>query len=120
LAWAGGFVLLWLWSRPGFLEFSLLGSSLRELFHLGSINLSIAVWVGFLALFGLAVDDGVVMGSLIKQRFAAEQPTSPAAIRQLAAAAAAERLLPCLMTSMTTLLALLPVLSATGRGADLM
>jgi Cu(I)/Ag(I) efflux system membrane protein CusA/SilA len=60
------------------------------------------------------------MGSLIKQRFAAEQPTSPAAIRQLAAAAAAERLLPCLMTSMTTLLALLPVLSATGRGADLM
>src|SRR5690606_946519 len=79
-----------------------------------------AVWVGFLALFGIAVDDGVVMGTYLGQRFAHEQPRSREQIRQWTLEAARRRVRPCLMTSATTILALLPVLSASGRGADLM
>ncbi|MCA9751144.1 MAG: efflux RND transporter permease subunit, partial [Gemmatimonadetes bacterium] len=57
VAWAGGFVLLWLYGQPWWLDVPGLGGMLRETFHVGPINLSVAVWVGFLALFGIATDD---------------------------------------------------------------
>src|SRR5690606_6876550 len=120
VAWAGGFVMLYLYGQSWFGNFSLLGVNMRELFQLQPVNLSIAVWVGFLALFGIAVDDGVVMGTYLKQRFATSPGGSQQDIRQKTLEAAQRRVRPCLMTSATTILALLPVLTATGRGADLM
>lgn len=120
IAWAGGFIALDAFAQPDFLNNQWFGVNLRELFNLQSYHLSIAVWVGFLALFGIAVDDGIVMATYLKQQFAARPARSRAEVRELVCAAAAKRIRPCLMTSATTILALLPVLSSTGRGADLM
>ncbi|MBN2170498.1 MAG: efflux RND transporter permease subunit [Candidatus Krumholzibacteriota bacterium] len=120
VAWAGGFLLLWLYGQPWFLDLSVAGTSLRELFQMGPVNLSVAVWVGFLALFGIATDDGVIMATYLEQVFARERPASRAAVRRAVIAGARRRIRPALMTAATTLLALLPVLTATGRGADIM
>lgn len=120
LAWAGGFIALDAFAQPGFLNITVFESNFRELFNLQAYHLSIAVWVGFLALFGIAVDDGIVMATYLKQQFAAQSPSSKAQVRQWICEAAGKRIKPCLMTSGTTILALLPVLSSTGRGSDLM
>jgi Cu(I)/Ag(I) efflux system membrane protein CusA/SilA len=120
VAWSGGFILLWLYGRPGFLDFELFGHNFRQLFQVSPINLSTAVWVGFLALFGIATDDGVVISTYLRQRFAELKPQGTAAIRQAVVDAGCRRVRPCLMTTATTLLALLPVLTSTGRGSDLM
>jgi Cu(I)/Ag(I) efflux system membrane protein CusA/SilA len=120
VAWSGGFLLLWLYGQDWFLDFSVLGVHLRDLFHVHPINLSVAIWVGFLALFGIATDDGVIMATYLNQRFDADQPASAAAIRMATVEAGMRRVRPCLMTSATTILALLPVLSSTGRGSDIM
>ncbi|WP_193212624.1 efflux RND transporter permease subunit [Luteolibacter marinus] len=120
VAWSGGFLLLWLYGRSGFLDFELFGHNLRQLFQVSPINLSTAVWVGFLALFGIATDDGVVMSTYLRQRFDELKPRGTAAIREAVVDAGKRRVRPCLMTTATTLLALLPVLTSTGRGSDLM
>ncbi|RYD76874.1 MAG: efflux RND transporter permease subunit [Verrucomicrobiaceae bacterium] len=120
VAWSGGFLLLWLYGRPGFLDFELFGHNLRQLFQVSPINMSTAVWVGFLALFGIATDDGVVISTYLRQRFAELKPKGVVAIRQAVVDAGCRRVRPCLMTTATTLLALLPVLTSTGRGSDLM
>ena len=120
VAWSGGFLLLWLYGQPWFMDFSLFGVSMRSLFQIGPINLSVAVWVGFLALFGIATDDGVIQGTYLKQVFAERRPATVAAIREATVVAAQRRVRPCLMTSATTILALLPVLTSTGRGSDVM
>ncbi len=120
VAWAGGFITLWLYGQGWFADFSLFGVNMRELFQLQPVNLSVAVWVGFLALFGIAVDDGVVMATYLKQNFARRQAASVAEVRAATVEAGLRRVRPCLMTSATTILALLPVLTSTGRGADLM
>lgn len=120
VAWSGGFILLWLYGRPGFMDFELFGHNFRQLFQVSPINLSTAVWVGFLALFGIATDDGVVISTYLRQRFAELKPRGTAAIRQAVVDAGCRRVRPCLMTTATTLLALLPVLTSTGRGSDLM
>ncbi len=120
VAWSGGFVMLHLYGQDWFLDFSVFGVNMRELFQLQAINLSVAVWVGFLALFGIAVDDGVVMTTYIGQRFEADRPQTRQDIRDCVIAAGLRRIRPCLMTSATTLLALLPVLTSTGRGADIL
>jgi len=96
------------------------GVNMRELFQLHSINLSVAVWVGFLALFGIATDDGVVMATYLRQSFARRTTETIAQLREATVAAGLRRVRPCLMTSATTILALLPVLTSTGRGADVM
>ena len=69
VAFAGGFIMIWLYSQGWFLDLPFIGSFLRDLFQVHQINLSVAVWVGFLALFGIASDDGVVMGSFLKESF---------------------------------------------------
>jgi len=120
VAWAGGFILLWMYGQPWFLNFSVFGVEMRELFQVHTINLSVAVWVGFLALFGIATDDGVVMGTYLQQAFRRTRPTTAGEIRQAVAAAGSRRIRACLMTTATTILALLPVLTATGRGSDIM
>jgi copper/silver efflux system protein len=120
VAWAGGFITLWLYGQEWFANFSVFGVNMRALFQLDTVNLSVAVWVGFLALFGIAVDDGVVMATYLRQSFRERRAESIAAIRAATIAAGLRRVRPCLMTSATTILALLPVLTSTGRGADLM
>jgi len=120
VAWSGGFILLWLYNQGWFLDVSLLGANLREVFQIGPVNLSTAVWVGFLALFGIATDDGVVMATRLRQAFE-ERPTETIeGVREATIAAGKLRIRACLMTTATTIIALLPVLTSTGRGADVM
>jgi Cu(I)/Ag(I) efflux system membrane protein CusA/SilA len=82
------------------------------------VELNTAVWVGFIALFGLAVDDGVVMATYIHQLLQKRKIRSVEDIRNTVYEAGLKRIRPCMMTTVTTLAALIPVLIATGRGAD--
>ncbi len=120
VAFSGGFILIWLYGQSWFLNIDLFGVSLREVFNIQSINLSVAVWVGFIALFGIATDDGVVMATYLKQNFEKQKPESITAIRNAVTEAGLKRIKPCLMTTATTLIALLPVMSSHGRGSDIM
>jgi Cu(I)/Ag(I) efflux system membrane protein CusA/SilA len=120
VAWSGGFLLLWLYGQPWFLDFAFLGVNMRELFHVHTINLSVAIWVGFLALFGVATDDGVVIATYLDQSFAKGKLRSIQDIRDATLEAGKRRIRPCLMTTATTILALMPVLTSTGRGSDIM
>jgi Cu(I)/Ag(I) efflux system membrane protein CusA/SilA len=120
VAFAGGFIMIWLYGQPWFFNFNLFGENLRELFNMKTINLSVAVWVGFIALFGIATDDGVVMATYLTQTFDRENPTDKKSIRLYTIEAAEKRIRPCLMTTVTTILALLPVLTSTGKGSDIM
>jgi copper/silver efflux system protein len=120
VAWAGGFVMIWLYGQGWFADFDLFGANMRDLFQFQAINLSVAVWVGFLALFGIAVDDGVVMMTYLRQSAEAHPTDTVEGIREATVRAGLRRVRPCLMTSATTILALLPVLTSTGRGADIM
>ena len=85
---------------------------------LGQVEMNTAVWVGFIALFGIAVDDGVVMATYLSQLFARRKPRTLQEIRETTIEAGSKRIRPCLMTTFTTLIALVPVLVSTGRGAD--
>jgi len=120
VAVCGGFILIWLYGQPWFLNFNLLGASMRELFQVTPMNISVAVWIGFIALIGIATDDGVVMATYLKQRFDESVPTSREEIRERVLDAGLRRVRPCLLTTGTTLLALLPVITSQGRGADIM
>ena len=120
VAWAGGFLMIWAYGQGWFMDVNLFGTNLRELFQMHPINLSVAIWVGFLALFGIASDDGVVMCTYLEQSFKKTQPADKNEIRKAIIAAGNRRIRPCLMTTATTILALLPVLTSTGRGSDIM
>jgi Cu(I)/Ag(I) efflux system membrane protein CusA/SilA len=120
VAWSGGFIMIWLYSQGWFLDFSLLGTEMRELFQIRDYNLSVAVWVGFLALFGIATDDGVIISTYLGQVFERRRPTTVREIREATVEAGKLRIRPALMTVATTLLALIPVLTSTGRGSDIM
>ena len=120
VAWSGGFLMIWLYGQDWFLNFDVFGVSMRELFGVHTINLSVAIWVGFLALFGIASDDGVVMCTYLKQSFQGKTPESIDETRQMVIQAGKRRIRPCLMTTATTILALIPVLTSTGRGSDIM
>ncbi|MCS2892905.1 efflux RND transporter permease subunit [Parabacteroides faecis] len=120
VAFAGGFILLWLYGQDWFMNFSVGGENIRDLFQMHTINLSVAVWVGFIALFGVATDDGVLMGTYIHQTFLQQNPTTKEAIREAVVTAGLKRVRPAAMTTATTLIALLPVLTSTGKGADIM
>jgi Cu(I)/Ag(I) efflux system membrane protein CusA/SilA len=117
---SGGFALLWLYGQPWFLDFAILGTPVRDLFQVGTVNMSVAVWIGFIALIGIATDDGVVMSTYLKQRFEREPPASVDEVRARTLEAGSRRVRPCLMTTATTILALLPVITSQGRGADIM
>jgi Cu(I)/Ag(I) efflux system membrane protein CusA/SilA len=120
VAWSGGFILLWLYSLDWFLDFSIAGVNMRDLFQVHAINLSVAVWVGFIALFGIASDDGVVIATYLDQTYAKRKPKTREEIREATVEAGLKRIRPCLMTIATTVIALLPVLTSQGRGADVM
>ena len=69
VAFSGGFIMLWLYAQPWFMNFALGDVHFQNLFQIDTINLSVAVWVGFIALFGIATDDGVLISTYIKQLF---------------------------------------------------
>jgi Cu(I)/Ag(I) efflux system membrane protein CusA/SilA len=85
---------------------------------INGIEMNTAVWVGFIALFGIAVDDGVVIATYLDQVFTKRQLKTIEDIRNATVEAGLRRIRPCLMTTFTTIIALIPVLAATGRGAD--
>ena len=112
--------MIWLYGQEWFLNFNFMGKNLRDLFQMHPINLSVAVWVGFIALFGIATDDGVVMATFLGQSFRERKPASIKEIRDAALFAGERRVRPCLMTTATTILALLPVMLLTGTGSEIM
>ena len=120
MAFSGGFIMIWFYGQTWFADFSVFGTNLRNLFQMGTVNLSVAVWVGFIALFGLATDDGVVMGTYLDQSFARNKTDNLKGVRAAVVEAGQRRIKPAVMTSATTIIALLPVLTSTGRGADIM
>nr|WP_299173643.1 efflux RND transporter permease subunit [uncultured Allomuricauda sp.] len=120
VAFAGGFIMIWLYGQDWFFNFNLFGENWRELFQMHTINLSVAVWVGFIALFGIATDDGVVMATYLTQTFDRNKPKNLKEVHNSVIEAGEKRIRPCLMTTATTILALLPILTSTGRGSDIM
>ncbi|QTD49604.1 efflux RND transporter permease subunit [Sulfidibacter corallicola] len=120
VAWAGGFLMIWMYGQSWFLDGHLFGINLRDLLAIEPINLSVAVWVGFLALFGIASDDGVLISTYLDQSFAEAKPDSVTAIREATMIAGQRRVRPALMTTATTIIALIPILTSTGRGSDIM
>ncbi|WP_084539331.1 efflux RND transporter permease subunit [Halodesulfovibrio marinisediminis] len=120
VAWSGGFIMIWLYGQDWFLNFSVMGTHMRDLFQVHPINLSVAIWVGFLALFGIASDDGVIMATFLDESKSKSTPKDVEAIREFVVEGAKKRIRPALMTSATTILALLPILTSTGKGADIM
>lgn len=120
VAWSGGFLMIWLYGQEWFMNFSFLGTNIRDLFQMHTINLSVAVWVGFLALFGIASDNGVIISTYLDQSFTERRPKTVKEIREATLFAGMRRIRPAMMTASTTILALIPVLTSTGRGSDVM
>ncbi|MFN0206896.1 MAG: efflux RND transporter permease subunit [Planctomycetota bacterium] len=94
----GGFIMLLMWD----------------------VNISVAVWVGFIALFGVAEDDAVVISTYLQQQFRGKTPGTIAEVRSLVVEAGLKRIRACLMTTATTVIGLIPVFTSTGRGSDVM
>jgi copper/silver efflux system protein len=120
VAFAGGFIMLWLYGQGWFMNFSVAGINLRDMFQMHTINLSVAVWVGFIALFGIATNDGVIMGTYIHQVFEDRHPSTVHDVREAVVSAGLKRVRPAMMTTAVAVIALLPVLSSNGKGSDIM
>lgn len=120
VAFSGAFIMIWLYGQGWFMNFDVAGIGMRNLFQMHTINLSVAVWVGFIALFGIATDDGVIMGTYIKQVFEEEKPKTIKAIRRAVLHAGKMRVRPAMMTAAVAVIALIPVLTSTGKGSDIM
>ena len=138
VAWAGGFILLGFFSSNFFTSVSLFGfNSLQELLGIQPVALSIAVWVGFLALFGIATDGGVVMATYLQQRlkefkmqnqpdleYISNKPEQLVMhiqnLRAIAVEAASKRIRPTMITTATTIFALIPLFTYMGKGSEIM
>ena len=87
-------------------------------------NFSVAVWVGYIALFGIAVETGVVMvvylHESLDKRIAADRPLTGTDIHEAVIEGAVQRLRPKLMTVCAVLASLIPILWASGIGSDVM
>lgn len=92
--------------------------------YLFGFNFSVAVWVGFIACFGLATETGVVMLVYLREAIAnrggLENIASLAELRQAIMEGAVHRLRPKLLTEGTTIIGLAPMLWATGTGSEIM
>jgi Cu(I)/Ag(I) efflux system membrane protein CusA/SilA len=94
---AGGFFLVWWWGA----------------------EMTTAVVVGFLVLLGVMFNDGILLGTYIQEQFKTH-PGTLAEVNRRVFYAGLRRRRPAIMTNATTLLSLIPVLWATGRGSELM
>ena len=87
-------------------------------------NFSVAVWVGYIALFGIAVETGVVMvvylHEALNRRLASGRPLKHEDIEEAIIEGAVQRLWPKLMTVCVVLASLIPILWESGVGADVM
>jgi Cu(I)/Ag(I) efflux system membrane protein CusA/SilA len=90
------------------------------LLWLGGFNTSVAVWVGFIALFGIAVDDGVVMMTFLREAMRKHKPKNWQNLKDVITEAGCRRIRPLIMTTTTTVMALLPVMWTTGQGSEVM
>jgi Cu(I)/Ag(I) efflux system membrane protein CusA/SilA len=98
---AGGLLGVWLWGA----------------------ELTTAVTVGFIVLLGIMFNDGILIGVYLDERFkdlAGRAAGSIAEVRQRVLEAGLRRIRPALMTNVTTIIALAPILWADGRGAEIM
>ncbi|PCE62592.1 efflux RND transporter permease subunit [Sediminicola luteus] len=120
VAFAGGFMLLWLYGQGWYMDFEVGSLHMRSLFNVDTVHLSVAVWVGFIALFGIATDDGVVMATYLTDQYKIQKPKQVSELRNAVIQAGLKRIRPCLMTTATTLLALLPILTSTGKGSGIL
>lgn len=98
IAFSGGLILLWI---TGF-------------------NTSVAVWVGFIALFGIAVDDGVVMMTYLQEVIKNQSPKNWHELKSCIVEAGVRRIRPLVMTTTTTVVALVPVMWSTTTGSEVM
>lgn len=98
IAFSGGLILLWI----------------------GGFNTSVAVWVGFIALFGIAVDDGVVMMTYLQEVIKSHKPTNWDGLKECIIKAGSRRIRPLVMTTVTTVVALMPIMWSTGTGSEVM
>ena len=118
VAFAGGFILLDWW--PNVQDGLYTAGLMDRPFPGDYMYLTVAVWVGFIALFGIAVDDGIVIGTYLDQTFRRDKVKRYEEIEDRVVHAGLRRIRPTLMTTFTTLAALTPVLLTTGRGSDVM
>ncbi len=118
VSFAGGFILLHYW--PDIHNWLFLTGIMDCGFEGGGMYLTVAVWVGFIALFGIAVDDGIVMAAYLDHAFRERKISRYDDIEKRFVEAGLRRIRPCLMTTFTTLAALAVVLISTGRGSDVM
>lgn len=95
---SGGFIMLALWD----------------------VNLSIAVWVGFLVMLGVVDDDSVIISTYLEDIFDKATFNSVQDVRDAVVQAGLKRIRPSLMTISTTIFGLMPIFWATGRGSDVM
>ena len=116
LAIAGGLLFMQIWP---FLQDSLYGVGIMASPSDGPVYLTVAVVVGFIALLGICVDDGVLMTTYINQLIKIERPSSKRELRELVLTAGKRRIRPAVMTTVTTLIALIPVILVSGRGSEL-
>ncbi len=100
------------------LPISLMGGII--LLFILNFKFSTAVWVGFIALFGVATDNAVVLLSCLQDIFSKKKPNSIEEIRQMVVEGGLLRLRPAMMTTMTTIIALFPVMFSTGSGSEIM
>lgn len=100
------------------LPLSLMGGIIL-LFFLG-FRFSTAVWVGFIALFGIATDNAVVLLSTLEDLFKKKMPKTIEDIRLTVIEGGLLRVRPAMMTTMTTIIALMPVMLSTGTGSEIM
>jgi Cu(I)/Ag(I) efflux system membrane protein CusA/SilA len=111
-ALTGGNLLLWL------LHSLAVSYGWKTEFHM-----SVAVWVGYIALFGTAVQTAVVMVVYLEEalhRKAREGPLTRSSIREAAMEGAVLRLRPKLMTVSTVVFGLLPIMWSTASGSEVM
>ena len=108
------------------IPFALIGGALIVYFW--GVNLSVAVAVGFIALFGLAVETGIVMviylndamQQLVAKRGNSQETITKEELKEYVIAGAAKRLRPKIMTVSVSLFALIPILWSGGVGSDVM
>ena len=106
--------------------FALIGGA--YMIYFWGVNLSVAVSVGFIALFGLAIETGIVMviylndamQKLVSLKGNSKETITKEDLREYVIAGAAKRLRPKLMTVSVSLFALIPILWSDGVGSDVM